>query len=664
VRFCETCGAAFQYSRTCPKDGVPVKAGTFDPFIGKVLGDRYKIQDRIGAGSMGQVYRAAHTRIAVTFAIKVVWGDVAYDPATQARFSREAEVASCLQSRWIVRVVDFSSEAGGVPYLVMEFLDGPTLGDVLTRETTLPAERAIKIAQRIALGLAHAHDRGVVHRDLKPDNVVLVKEDEEADVIKLLDFGVAKMHDAQKLTSSGMALGTPLYMSPEAVRGAEVDARSDLYALGVLLVEMLTGKPPFDSPTIEGLLRAHVTERPPSLKAHLDATGAPAELDDVVQRLLAKRPIDRFASARELAHVLQGLGSPAPRASLAPPSSSAASPVPPAVAATLERAILQGAPVYNADDHAGCFAIYRDTATRIVAEHPSPAAVAARLEAGARRAAGRKSATDAAWDLRYAFDDLLMPGPFAPSGSGMLATELAAFASIAGRREAMGQLDILGDYHLAFGRRLADRLREGGDAASAADLDAATARAELSGGGAAAVHAIEGALHGLVSRAATRAGPGPGPVSSALTARSPGPPPSAARPSVPPPSGVTAVSPPPSTPHPPLSRPSLAPVAEETSGSPIALTRLAPNPLRADVRERIMRAIRVGAPAFNEGRHDVCARVYREAALEIVSLTASDVEAAHVEQHLRRALVSAGNQQPTDAAWVLRHAFDAVLSLG
>src|SRR5690606_38083088 len=118
----------------------------------------------------------------------------------------EAEVSSCLQSRSIVRVIDFSAEEGEVPYLVMEFLDGPTLADVLQREKTLPPDRAARIAQRIALGLAHAHDRGVVHRDLKPENVVLVREDEETDVVKLLDFGVARLADAERLTSSGMAV--------------------------------------------------------------------------------------------------------------------------------------------------------------------------------------------------------------------------------------------------------------------------------------------------------------------------------------------------------------------------------------------------------------------------------------------------------------------------
>jgi serine/threonine-protein kinase len=533
VRFCGVCGAAFRSTRTCPRDGVALEASASDPFVGRVLGGRYRVLDRVGAGGMGQVYRAAHTRIACTFAVKVVWGDLAYDPAVQARFAREAEVASCLQSRHIVRVVDFATDEGTAPYLVMEYLDGPTLLDVLRRERALRPGRAIRIAQRIALGLAHAHDRGVVHRDLKPENVVLVREDEEDDVVKLLDFGVARLADAERLTVGGIALGTPLYMAPEQVRGQPVDGRTDLYALGVLLVEMLTGAPPFDAPVLEDLLRAQLSASPPSLRALLGASGAAPEIDDVVQRLLAKRPDDRFGSAREVVQALAAAATPAPPSRAASANEPRPARAAPVVLEAIERAILVGAPLYNAGDHAGCHEVYRREALRLVDEGAVAGLIAARLRDGLARAAARASATDAAWDMRRALDDVLLPG----------------------------------------------------------------------------------ALEAWEAARAT-AGPRPAPGADAALAGTGGP------------------------------------------------TRLAPLVLRADVRESLERAIGVGAPAYNEGRHDVCARVYREAAAAIVARATLDAGIQPVEQHLRRAIAAAdGAASPGDAAWILRRAFDAVLTL-
>lgn len=602
MRYCEQCGAAFRVAKVCPGDGTKTRADLFDPLVGRVLGDRYRILERVGAGGMGQVYRAAHNRIACVFAVKVLYGDLAYDGEMLARFLREAELASCLQSRYIVRVTDFGNEGGGLPYMVMEYLDGPSLHDVVTRQGPLEPARAARIAERIARGLGLAHERGVVHRDLKPENVALVTEDDEPDVVKLLDFGVARVRDGgEKLTAHGIVVGTPLYMSPEHVMGAELDGRSDLYSLGVCLFEMLSGKLPFSGATVSEIGRKQISEPAPSLRPFLESQGGPVALDDVVQKLLAKRPADRYASCREVVDAIS-------RAVSAQPSATTASRLAPSrvTKAAIEQAILLGAPLYNAGDHAACRASYERTATEIMKAGLEPAAVLARLAAALRRASTRTSPTEAAWDLRYAFDDLLATELELPAGD-VLAVELPLFRAIADRREAEGALDIVGDYAVAFARGLAGKLQ--GDparAASVAALGDAIARADARGAGASALPVLGPLLASIGTE-------GPRPTQSG--------------------------------------RPSAAPVSLPTRAA-----------VADDTRERILRAIRVGAPAYNEGRPEVCARVYRDAAKEILDGTRNDASAEGVTRYLERALRDASGRAPNDAAWVLRHAFDAILA--
>src|SRR5678816_3885215 len=164
MRYCETCRAAFRAAATCPRDRLALRADIGDPLIGHVLGDRFRVLERIAAGGMGQVYRAAHTRIASLFAIKVLYGDIAHEDRMRMRFQREAEAASCLQSRYIVRVVDFDRSPEDLLYLAMEHLDGACLSSLVAREGGLDTPRAIKLARQIASGLSHAHERGIVHR--------------------------------------------------------------------------------------------------------------------------------------------------------------------------------------------------------------------------------------------------------------------------------------------------------------------------------------------------------------------------------------------------------------------------------------------------------------------------------------------------------------------
>ncbi|MFO0551245.1 MAG: serine/threonine-protein kinase [Polyangiaceae bacterium] len=612
MRYCERCGAAFRYQKTCPRDRTPLTAGVFDPLVGRVLGERYRVLERIGAGAMGQVYRAAHARIACTFAVKVLWGDLAYDPNVAPRFTLEAEVASVFASRFIVRVVDFAHDAESLPYLVMEHLDGPSLDSLITREGTILPMRAARIAERIARGLSHAHSRGIVHRDLKPDNVIVVDEDDERDIPKILDFGVARIVDAQRLTVGGAAVGTPLYMAPEQLAGADVDARTDLYALGCVLFEMLTGKPPFDAPSLEELRKKHTFEAPASLRRELENRGAPAALDEVMQRLLAKNPAHRFQSAREVATTLDRILSESDRPSSAPASiAPSRSNITEATAlGAIYEAIDRGAPLYNAGDHQGCYELYRGVAERIVSTPSTAVAVAARLTAAIQRAQRAPNPTTAAWELRYAFDDLLAPKPIRLSGA-FLPDELATFGAIVARREAEGAIDLLGDVEIAFAELLSLRLIGDVERPTAAStLEAAARTARAKGGGRAALAVIEPVLVSL-----RNAGAGSGPMS---------------RPS---PSGNAA----------------LAATSSAFVGAP------------EEVLEAIVQAIRVGAPAYNEGRVELCARIYRDTAQGLRDRLVATGAAPAIAGHLEAALRAAANRNPPEAAWIFRHAFDAIL---
>ncbi|MFO0617886.1 MAG: serine/threonine-protein kinase [Polyangiaceae bacterium] len=629
---CPTCGGVFQASGACPRDNVLLFESPRDPLVGRVLGERYRILDRIGEGGMGAVYRAAHTRIASTFAVKVVWGEYAFDEEMQQRFLREAETASCLSHRSIVRVTDFGTDGVVLIYLVMDYLEGPSLRDVLMRETRLEWRRALRIAARIARGLAHAHGRGVVHRDLKPDNILLVSEDEEEDIVKLLDFGIAvSANDTRKLTRAGMVVGTPNYMAPEQLRAQAVDGRTDLYALGCMLFEMLAGQCPFDAKAPEEIAMGHALKPPPSLAPALAERGAPRELDALVQRLLAKKPDDRFASAKELIKALQGFDlegqrsyiesaptSRVPLKSLLPPSQG---PVAPAIVGALEATILRGAPMYNAGDHAGCASVYSDSARDIASKFAEHVAVSARLEAALARAAIRTNPTDAAWDLRNAFDDLIFARPSVVEGDA-LSVAIAAYAAIAARRETEGRFDLLGDYQVMFARALAARLRAvGGFEDAARRLEGAAERGARAGGGESALRQIEPVIWAL--RSSKSFDPSEAAAASLRT------------PAITLPSGPPSVA--------PASRASLPPVS-------------------AEVRERITRAIRVGAPLYNGGDVAACARVYREAAAQMVADLERDPSGRAHAEHLRQALLAAAQQPPSQAAWALRFAFDSMLA--
>ncbi len=300
MRFCPTCGARYstgadfctvdgQRLETLPDEETALRGGTL---VGRTLDGRYRVEKVLGEGGMGVVYLVTHVALGKRMALKVLHGEGARDETTVARFVQEAQASSAIGHPNIVDVIDFGRLADGAAYFVMELLEGESLTDRIKRGA-IPLEQTIAIAEQIASALAAAHARGIVHRDLKPDNVQLVRRGAE-EAVKVLDFGIAKVGGASsKLTKTGMIFGTPHYMSPEQAAGQSVDARTDVYALGVILFEMATGTVPFDGDTFMGILSKHMFEPPPRPTNVLASTHP---LEPVILRALAKKPEDRYAS--------------------------------------------------------------------------------------------------------------------------------------------------------------------------------------------------------------------------------------------------------------------------------------------------------------------------------------------------------------------------------
>jgi serine/threonine-protein kinase len=294
---CAGCAAEVLLEDTfCPRCGAPVT----DPFIGTVVGERYRIVSRIGVGGMGAVYRVEHTMMRRDLAIKVLLPELGGKEEFARRFEREAESASRLDHPNIITVTDFGHTPDGSLFLVMEFLAGESLTRAISAGPMPPA-RALDIVRQILRGLDHAHAAGIVHRDLKPDNIMLIERDGQRDVVKILDFGIAKVTEPQSgrevLTQAGVIFGTPEYLSPEQALGEAVDARADIYAAGVILYEMLAGRRPFESDDKVKIISMHLAHAPPRIRDVNPSVELPVPLEQAVLQALEKSREHRFASA-------------------------------------------------------------------------------------------------------------------------------------------------------------------------------------------------------------------------------------------------------------------------------------------------------------------------------------------------------------------------------
>jgi len=281
------------------------------PKVGDVIAGKYRLEKVAGEGGMGIVYAAEHLVLRQRVAVKVLLPEAAQSEAVVERFAREAQAAARIQSEHVARVMDAGSTATGAAFLVMEYLEGCDLEELLQLEGVLPLEEVVDCMLQALEALAHAHAVGIVHRDLKPANLFLAARADGGNVIKMLDFGISKTVKAtreEKVLTGQAVLGSPVYMSPEQLRNAkELDGRADLWSLGVVAYELLTGKPPFDGEGV-GEIFAAILEKDPT-PVHVVNWRLPPEISAILAKCLQRKPEDRWADAAELARALKPFGS-------------------------------------------------------------------------------------------------------------------------------------------------------------------------------------------------------------------------------------------------------------------------------------------------------------------------------------------------------------------
>src|SRR5256714_1596836 len=310
VKICPVCTTEYRDDvRFCPNDGQTLRSsGPTHDLVGQVLADRYHIMKKLGEGGMGKVYLAEHVKMGRRSAIKVMNPSMVHDPEAVARFNREASNASRISDAHVCAIYDFGETPEGLIYLAMEFIEGEPLTELIRSEGALPLARAADIAIQVAAALQAAHDLGIVHRDLKPDNIMLTRSRDGADAVKVVDFGLAKAvggeGGGQKVTRTGLVVGTPEFMSPEQLSGDKLDGRSDVYSLGLVLFNMLTGTLPFAADSVQETMIKRLTDEPAELIEVRPDLHFPPGLQQTLDTALARSPVNRYQSAAKFAHDL------------------------------------------------------------------------------------------------------------------------------------------------------------------------------------------------------------------------------------------------------------------------------------------------------------------------------------------------------------------------
>lgn len=307
MKLCPECQRCFEdVDERCAFDQatlVPARLGTRD-----IAGGKYRLDRRLGRGGMGAVYAGTHVELERPVAIKLLLADFTTDPQALERFRREARAAARLNHANVADTYDYGTLPEGGAYIVMELIEGPTLREHLNSHGPLPFSEALVITRQVALGVEAAHHRDIIHRDLKPANIMLTQNAHDGLVAVVLDFGIAKLKEQTMtgaLTNTGMLIGTPRYMSPEQCAGNELDARSDIYSLGIILYEMLANRPPFDAPMATAIALKQMHDPPPPLDTLRPEV--PAKVSALCMKMLSKNPDERPQTAAELAQKIAEL---------------------------------------------------------------------------------------------------------------------------------------------------------------------------------------------------------------------------------------------------------------------------------------------------------------------------------------------------------------------
>ncbi len=301
MKVCTVCGTQWpDDTNFCPNDGATLRAESGGDLVGSILADRYRIERKLGEGGMGAVYLGEHVKMRRKSAIKVLTKALAHDADAVARFNREAANAARINHPNVCAIYDFGETSEGLIYLAMEYIEGETLNELLRREGPLPPRRAARLLVQAGDALQAAHDLGIVHRDLKPDNVMVSRGRDGADVVKVVDFGIAKAiggEEGQKVTKTGLVIGTPEYMSPEQLSGDVLDGRSDVYSLALVGFRALTGDLPFPADTAQEALIKRLTDEPLKLAQVYPEGAFSDELQAAMDRALQRMPGDRYPGA-------------------------------------------------------------------------------------------------------------------------------------------------------------------------------------------------------------------------------------------------------------------------------------------------------------------------------------------------------------------------------